>query len=97
MTLVTQRDGGRKGWENIPSIILVAKLDPEPVGECDCSAEANGGDGRDGPGRREEEDVQNEEGGWDHVEADICGNVSNGNQVIIIIGDGGDWSRVVER
>jgi len=56
MTLVAQRDGGRREG-NIPSIILVAELDPEPVGESDCGAKANGGDGRDGPGWGEEEDV----------------------------------------
>lgn len=79
ITLALQQNGGRRGEGNKPSIILVAELDPEPVGESDCGTEANRGDGRDGPGRGEEEDVQNEEGGWDHVEADICGNVSNGN------------------
>jgi hypothetical protein len=57
------RDGGREegreggSEENIQSIILVAELDPKPVGESDCGAKANGGDGRDGPGWGEEEDV----------------------------------------
>ena len=55
-TLVAQRDGGRREG-NIQSIILVAELDPKPVGESDCGAKANGGDGRDGPGRGEKEDV----------------------------------------
>jgi len=55
-TLVAQRDGGRRE-RNIQSIILVAELDPKPVGESNCGAKANSGDGRDGPGRGEEEDV----------------------------------------
>jgi hypothetical protein len=65
-----QKEGG--GGGNVPSIILVAELDPEPVGESDCGAEANCRDGRDGPRRGEKEDVQNEEGRWDHVKANIC-------------------------
>jgi hypothetical protein len=56
MTLVAHRDGGKREG-NIPSIILVAKLYPEPVGERDRGAKANGGDGGDGPGWGEEEDV----------------------------------------
>jgi hypothetical protein len=56
MTLVARQDGGKREG-NIPPIILVAELYPEPVGESNCGAKANGGDGSDSPGWGEEEDV----------------------------------------
>ena len=43
--------------EDIPSIVLIAQLDPEPVCESKGSAQANGRKRGDGPRRREEEDV----------------------------------------
>ena len=44
---------------------------PPPVAECQCAADAKGGERRDAPGGREEEEVEEEEEGGREVEADV--------------------------
>jgi hypothetical protein len=52
---------GKGRREYIPSIILVAQLDPKPVCKGNRATEGDGGDRSDGPRWGEEDDVQNEE------------------------------------
>jgi hypothetical protein len=55
----------------LPSVVLVAELDPEPVAKGDCGGQGHGWEEGDGPWRREIEQVKNEDNGWNSVEADI--------------------------
>lgn len=55
----------------IPAVAAVALFDPEPVQEGQGAAEQRGAPERDGPRRREEEEVEGQDEGRDQVESEI--------------------------
>lgn len=65
--------GGQRLEERIgiPAVVAVALLDPEPVRERNGAAEQRGARERDGPRRRQEQEVEGQHDGGDEVESEV--------------------------
>jgi hypothetical protein len=48
------------------------QFNPEPVAERDGARQSQRGQNGDGPWRGEEQQVDQEDNGWDRMEADVC-------------------------
>ena len=57
----------------VEAVVGEAQLDPEPVGDSDRGAETQSWEGSNGPGRREEQDVEQQENCRGQVKGQVGG------------------------